>query len=121
MHDPIGLLAMRGSSGVKYEGLSHADSFGITKEMNSFVSPCCFPKSSSCSPVCSRSSWILFILVAKEIPLVLGTRSNSTLIYMQIHHKMYNLSELSHKKSFIYIVHVGLYAHHQHGQSPDPI
>lgn len=69
MHDPIRFLAVRSSTFVENKSLSHPNSTAIA--IYDLVAAGCFPKSGRGGSVSSRSRRIFFVLVAKEIPVVL--------------------------------------------------
>ncbi|KAJ0602408.1 hypothetical protein HanIR_Chr03g0139321 [Helianthus annuus] len=60
---------MRCSSFIEHECLPHTDSSHAT--INDLISTSGFPKTCSSSTVCTRSSRVFLVFVAKEIPIVL--------------------------------------------------
>lgn len=78
MHDPVRLLAMRGSAFVEDERLPHADPFEAC--VDDLVAPCGLPETGSRCPVGSGSSRILLVLVAEEIPVVLWRGANPAFV-----------------------------------------
>lgn len=76
VHDPVGLLAVRGASSVKDECLSHPNS--LAGEVDRLVPPRGLPKPSSSGSICASPSRIFFVLVTEKIPLVLRARSYLT-------------------------------------------
>lgn len=71
MHDPIGLVAVRGASGVENEGFPHSYSPGAA-DMDGLVPPRGLPETGRGGPVRARPSRVLLVLVAEEVPVVLG-------------------------------------------------
>lgn len=69
MHDPIWLLPIWCSSLVIHQSFSHSNQPKLGVYW--LVSSSGFPESSRCCSISSSSSWILFIFVAKQVPLVL--------------------------------------------------
>lgn len=78
MHNPVGLEAMRSSAFVEDESLPHADPPAVA--VNHLVTASCLPESGGGCSVSTRPSWVLFVLVAEEIPVVLWGGSDFTFL-----------------------------------------
>ena len=78
MHDPIRLLAMRGTTLVKNKSLSHTNSAGVG--VNDFITTSGLPKASSGGAIGASTGGILFIFMTKKVPIVL--RSGSDLAFL---------------------------------------
>ena len=81
MHDPFSFLAMRSTTSVEDKSLTKSYLFRAV-EVYGFVSTSSFPEPGCSGSVRSGSSWIFFVLVAKEIPFVLRTRPDSAFFYV---------------------------------------
>lgn len=81
MHDPISLLAMRGSPSVEDKGLSHPNL--LASVPYALVSSSCLPKPYICCPVSPRACGVLPVFVAEEIPFILRCRSYLTPLCQQ--------------------------------------
>lgn len=79
MHDPIGLLAVGGAAGVENKGFPHPNSARVG-HVDCLVSPRGLPESGGRCSVCSGPRRVLFVLVAEEVPFVLGARPDSTFL-----------------------------------------
>lgn len=80
VHDPFSLVAVRGPARVENEGFPHPDSLVRVGHEDGLVSPCCLPETRHRSPIRSGARWVLFVLVAEEVPLILGTRPDSAFL-----------------------------------------
>ena len=72
MHDPVGLLTVRGAAAVEDERLSHADLAVAGAE--ALVPARGLPEAGRRGPVRPRPRRVLAVLVAEEVPLVLRRR-----------------------------------------------
>ena len=73
MHDPVGFLAVGGSPAVENQSLPHSNPPEVA--VDDLVPPGRLPESSSRGAVRPCPGRVLFVLVAKEIPVVLRCRT----------------------------------------------
>ena len=78
MHDPVGLLAVRGAAAVEDERLSHADL--AVAGADALVPARGLPEADRRGPVRPRPRRVLAVLVAEEVPLVLLLHPNLALL-----------------------------------------
>ena len=88
MHDPFSFLAMRSTTSVEDKSLTKSYLFGAV-EVYGFVSTSSFPEPGCSGSVRSGPSWIFLVLMAKEVPLVLRTRSDSAFFYVNTKKKYF--------------------------------
>lgn len=82
MHDPVRLLAVRGTTFVENQRLPHPYALVIT--VDNLVPPGGLPEPGSCSPIGARASWVLFVFVTEEVPIVLWGGSYSAFLCSNI-------------------------------------
>ena len=73
VHDPVGLLAVRGAALVEDERLAHADAAGA-RGVDGLVAAGGLPEPGGGGAVRARPRRVLLVLVAEEVPVVLGAR-----------------------------------------------
>lgn len=86
VHDPVGLLAVGSPSPVEDEGLPHPDLLVCVPY--ALVPPRRLPESCIRRSVRPRAGRILPVLVAEEVPLILGRRSDPASFYGCNHQKV---------------------------------
>jgi hypothetical protein len=72
VHDPVGLLAVRRAALVEDERLAHADA--LDGVVDGLVAAGGLPEPGGRGAVGARPRRVLLVLVAEEVPVVLGTR-----------------------------------------------
>ena len=73
MHDPIGFLAMWGSSFVENQSLSHSNPLAVA--VYDFVTASGLPEPCSSGAIGARSCGVLLVFVAEEVPIILRSGS----------------------------------------------
>ena len=77
MHDPVGLLAVRGPSGVEHQRLPQANPrAAAAAEEDGLVTAGGLPEAGRRGAVGPRPRRVLLVLVAEEVPLLLRPRPN---------------------------------------------
>ena len=79
VHDPVGLLAVRGAALVEDERLAHADAAGAGR-IDGLVAARGLPEPGGGGAVRARPRRVLLVLVAEEVPVVLGARTDAALL-----------------------------------------
>lgn len=82
MHEPIGLPPIWSSSLVEHKSLPQPYDSGARNHR--FVSPRCFPESSSGGSAGASSTWMLPVLVAEQVPLPLLVMPLPAPVYISI-------------------------------------
>ena len=72
VHDPVGLLAVRGAALVEHQRLAHADHMAL--RVDGLVTPRCLPETRGSGAVGAVACWVFLVLVAEEVPVALILR-----------------------------------------------
>nr|ACN32055.1 unknown [Zea mays] len=80
VHDPVGLLPVRGAALVEDERLAHADAAGARRGVDGLVAAGGLPEPGGGGAVGARPRRVLLVLVAEEVPVVLGARTDAALL-----------------------------------------
>ena len=78
VHDPVGLLSVRRAALVEDERLAHADA--LDSVVDGLVAAGGLPESGCRGAVRARPRRVLLVLVAEEVPVVLGARTDAALL-----------------------------------------
>lgn len=84
MHDPIRLLAVRGSPRVENQSLPHSNPFGTG--VDDLIPASSLPETDRSGAIRSSACWILLVFMTEEVPIVLWGGSNFALV-CKIHPK----------------------------------
>jgi hypothetical protein len=83
VHDPVGLLAVRRAALVEDERLAHADAAGAG--VDGLVAAGGLPEPGRRGAVRARPRRVLLVLVAEEVPVVLGARTDPALLCIHMY------------------------------------